>query len=39
MFCRRRYAYDTSNIVKSLNKTLKFDREPLILELLDSIWH
>jgi len=39
LFRGRRYAHDTSNIVESLNKTLCYDRELPILELLDSLWH
>jgi transposase-like protein len=38
-FSGRRYGHDTSNIVESVNKTLKLDRELPILELLDTIWH
>jgi hypothetical protein len=38
-FPGRRYGHDTSNIVESLNKTLKLDRELNIVELLDNIWH
>ena len=36
-FPGRRYGHDTSNIVESVNKTLKLDRELPIIELLDSI--
>ena len=38
-FSGRRYGHDTSNIVESVNKTLKLDQELPILELLDTIWH
>ena len=38
-FPGRRYGYNTSNIVESVNKTLKLERELPIVELLDSIWH
>ena len=38
-FPGRRYGHDTSNIVESVNKTLKLDRELPITTLLDSIWH
>jgi transposase-like protein len=38
-FLGRRYGHDTSNIVESVNKTLKLERELPIVELLDSIWH
>jgi transposase-like protein len=38
-FPGRRYGHDTSNIVESVNKTLKLDRELPMIELLDSIWH
>ena len=33
------YGHNTSNIVESVNKTLKLDQELPIIELLDSIWH
>lgn len=38
-FPGRRYGHDTSNIVESLNNTLKLDRELNIIDLLDNIWH
>ena len=38
-FPDHRYGHDTSNIVESVNKTLKLDQELPILELLDTIWH
>src|ERR1700722_13997441 len=38
-FPSRRYGHNTSNIVESVNKTLKLERELPIVELLDSIWH
>ena len=38
-FPGHRYGYDTSNIVESVNKTLKLQRELPIVELLNSIWH
>ena len=38
-FPSRRYGHDTSNIVESVNKILKLEREQPIVELLDSIWH
>lgn len=34
-----RFDHDTSNVVESMNNTLKLDRELSILDLLDSIWH
>ena len=33
-----RYGHDTSNIVESLNNSLKLDRELSIVELLNAIW-
>jgi transposase-like protein len=38
-FPGHRYGHDTSNIVESVNKTLKVERELPIVELLNSIWH
>ena len=34
-----RVGHDTSNIVESVNKTLKIDHQLSILELLNTIWH
>ena len=34
-----RFGHDPSNIVESVNKTLKIDRQLSILELLNAIWH
>ena len=39
LFRGRRYGHGTSNIVESVNRTLKLDRELPIVELLDAIWH
>ena len=38
-FTGKRYGHDTSNIVESVNNTLKLDRELSVIELLNSIWH
>ena len=38
-FPSHRYSYNTSNIVESVNKTLKLQQELPIVELLNSIWH
>ena len=38
-FPGKRYGHDTSNIVESVNSTLKLDRELSIVELLNAIWH
>lgn len=38
-FQGRRFGYNTCNIVKSFNQTLKLDRELSILNLLNEIWH
>ena len=37
LFYSRRYSYNTSNIIESLNKTLRFERELPIVELLDTL--
>jgi len=34
-----RYGHDTSNIVESVNNSLKLDRELSIVDLLNAIWH
>ena len=34
-----RYGHDTSNIVESVNNSLKLDRELSIVKLLNEIWH
>jgi hypothetical protein len=39
LFRGRRYGHDTSNIVESVNQTLKLERELPIVKLLDAIWH
>ena len=38
-FIGTRFGYDISNIVKSINKILKLDRELPIVQLLDSLWN
>ena len=38
-FPGQRYGQDTSNIVESVNHTLKAERELSIIELLNTIWH
>jgi len=38
-FVGTRFGHDTSNVVKSVNKTLMLDQELLILQLLDSLWN
>jgi len=38
-FPGRRYGHDASNIVESVNSSLKLDRELSIVELLNTIWH
>lgn len=38
-FVGRRYSHDISNVIESLNKALVEDRELLILQLLDALWH
>lgn len=38
-FPGKRFGHDTSNIVESVNSTLKLDRELSIVELLNTIWH
>ncbi len=34
-----RFGHDTSNVVESVNNTLKLDQELLILQLLDCLWN
>jgi hypothetical protein len=34
-----RFGHDTSNVVESVNKVLKEDRELPIIALLDALWH
>jgi hypothetical protein len=38
-FVRTRFGHNTSNVVESINKVLKLDRELPILQLLDSLWN
>ena len=39
LFRGRQYSHDTSNIVESLNQVLRFDRELLVVEMLDNLWY
>jgi hypothetical protein len=38
-FIRTRFGHDTLNVVESIDKVLKLDRELPILQLLDSLWN
>jgi hypothetical protein len=34
-----RFGHDTSNVVETINKILKLERELLITEFLNSLWN
>jgi hypothetical protein len=38
-FIGTRFGYNTSNVIETINKTLKLKRELLIIELLNSLWN
>ena len=38
-FVRTRFGHNTSNVVESINRVLKLDRELPILQLLDALWN
>jgi hypothetical protein len=38
-FVGSRFGHDTSNVVESVNRNLKLDRELPIVQLLDSLWN